>query len=61
MSENLKRYYVRRLGERPARLKAGNVTLDADSWALAKRLGNGNISLGIRRALAMLEDKEVIR
>jgi hypothetical protein len=31
-----------------------NVTLDARSLAMAKKLGDGNISLGIRNALAFI-------
>ena len=45
---------------RPAEMAGGkrsNIYLDAESRATAERIGNGNISDGIRIALAMAKDK----
>lgn len=45
---------------RPAEMTGGkrtNIYLDADGRATAERIGNGNISDGIRIALAMAKDK----
>jgi hypothetical protein len=45
---------------RPAEMDGGkrtNIYLDADGRATAERIGNGNISDGIRIALAMAKDK----
>lgn len=37
--------------------KRTNIYLDADGRATAERIGNGNVSDGIRIALAMAKDK----
>lgn len=45
----------KRPAHRPAELHSGrrlNVYLDAHSLDIARKLGQGNVSLGIRRALA---------
>ena len=45
---------------RPAEMDGGkrrNVYLDDESAAIAEKLGNGNISDGIRIAMAMAKDK----
>lgn len=44
---------------RPEEMTAGkrhNIYLDAASWAIAVKVGNGNASAGIRDALAQLRD-----
>lgn len=48
---------------RPAYLKRGkriNIYIDIDSLAIAKRLGSGNVSKGIRSALIARDKKEVL-